>query len=336
MNKTRRARELERAAEIDTTLLCMVHTVEITADNIIDTQQYPYITSGALRHRNSERYKYRLNILKAGENAYRESGVNAAIQKAITETGMKNAKVTRIDYAIDSINTLTPERNYDSLYKVNRIVLSMLALRENIKNVYNSEHGIFGDKLSFKIEKTGIAAEYYNKPYEEWSNDRKSSGTTGRFECRATDLQSSHAPTDRIVVAELSLWQTRLTDLTEPHGELYTDLCLNMNEYLIEEYHRDQSDKPRWATFNEFLAAKGDRIFNRRQLKDLYRRMGYEDPEKQASRFKRAHKGIEFYSLNQIKQHIADMWGALEIFTLNYHEVDFVDRQTDNGQGVQL
>lgn len=326
MRKSKRDRELERAAEIATTLLCMVHTVEISADNIIDTQQYPYITSGALRHRNSERYKYRINIAKAGENPFRIEGVNAAIQKAITETGMKNPKVTRIDYAIDIRECVEPERDYNSLYKINRIVLSMLAIREGVKNVWDSEHGIFGDKLSFKIEKTGIAAEYYNKPMEEWSNDRKSSGTMGRFECRATDLQSSHAPIDRIVSAELLLWQTRLTDLLEPRGELFTHLCEYMNDYLIEQYQREQGNgnKKRWASFNEFLAAKGDRIFTRRQLKDLYKRMGYEDPERQASRFKNAHKGIYFYSLRQIRQHIMDMWGALEIFTLNIHDIEWV------------
>ena len=325
MNKTRRTRELERAAEIDTTLLCMVHTIEITADNIINTQQFPYITSGALKHRSSERYKYRINIAKAGENPYRIEGVNAAIIKAITETGMNNPKITRIDYAIDSIDAVTPERDYNSLYKMNRIILSMLAIRENVKNVYHSEHGIFGDKLSFKIEKTGIAAEYYNKPMEEWSSDRKCSGVMGRFELRATDLQSSHAPIDRVVAAELMMWQTRLTDLPEPKGELFTTLCENMNTYLIEEYRRDQSgNKNRWVTFNEYLAAKGDRIFTRKQLIDLYKCMGYEDPERQASRFKKAHNGIQFYSLRQIKQHIIDMWGALEIFTLNIHECEFV------------
>lgn len=281
----------------------IVHTVQLSADNFVDTE-YPYFVHDKSRQREKEHYRYIGNIAKTGFNPRLLSGVKSAIDRMENEPQLINPRIVRIDYAADDYFN-----DYENMFKINLCLISLAAMDAAAKNNYKCKSILQPQKnRTIKYSTKYIEMEYYNKEVEESTKDKPHSGIKGRFEYRVKSLYDIYK-TDKYRGREPALELTKTILHLERlvcNDELYEILQNRINDELIQGYSLAMQQNI-YSKTDEFITEYREHIFARSQLVDLYARIGYDNPEKAASRYKTNHKGMEFITYSDLKTHVNDI-----------------------------
>jgi len=273
-----------------------IDTLEVSTPTYL-TEAYEFITHDNTRRvTNGEadlpKYKYRFNPDKTHLDTSTFTGYYLALERMMTTTAVINPVKTRIDYRFDCY-----ESQYGDAFKLNKLLVLLIAERYKIKNRYQCIDMLTGELKTLCIKNKYIEAEAYNKELEEPESYIK-----WRLELRSKALYDD---TDEATkeLRELDKWFVRLADSTTTSN--FNSLIYGLNDNLMQRYSEHKA-KGEIATVSEFIVKYADFIFCTRQLVDLFARIGYKRPEKQASSFRKTHK-IEFFSLKDVRTYVLNI-----------------------------
>ena len=129
-----------------------------------------------------------------------------------------------------------------------------------------------------------MEVENYNKGIQE-----RLGNVQNRLEFRSKNLDRKEKETEK-ERAEFLKWCKRLDKAVTKTN--YDTLQRLANYYLVDKYKKEKSLN---VTTNEFLYKYSSNIFTNKQLINFYKRIGSENPARQAKAY-RHRKKIEFFS----------------------------------------
>lgn len=295
-----------------------IHTIEITADNLIDTTMIdgidlirsytkPDSTTGY-------RHKYKINANKfkliAGNNtldsdspAQNEvttySEYNAILSYLIDQYGFINSIITRIDYRSDEYNI-----PYERLYKLAKFVILLIADYHSLTNIFESTDPIKIILETVRAQNDNFEIEYYNKAEQAPKYKVQS-----RLELRAKKLY--YADQGKIQ-AELTNWIERLYTVIDKNCKVKDDqgkqtteinrLLSRINNGLIEQYHKDKKNGET-VYLSEFIHEYRTSFFTTAQLVNFYQLAGDRNPRTAVSKYKRRRK-IELFTPADLRAYV--------------------------------
>ena len=150
------------------------------------------------------------------------------------------------------------------MYKLNRLLLSLLAVHHGAKSRYASSDLLTAEKLTVRFDHDSpdlhISGEYYNKKRQEPKGETKT-----RLELRSRQIEIpflNGCDYESFILAE---WLERLNEvITADNFNIVIQTC---TESLIELYEQEQAE---FSNVTEFLACYRDNIYTSRQLTQLY------------------------------------------------------------------
>lgn len=272
-----------------------IDTLEITSTTFTE-QAFDFFTHDTSRIVQRDvlaepKYKYRTNPDKTLYDTSTIDGYKAALSHIMEVSKLQNSVKTRIDFRFDDY--CNP---YEDLYKINKLLLLLVAERYDIKNKYQSIDLESAKLKTLRIQNKYLEMECYNKAEEENGSLIKC-----RLELRAKALYDDEDEQNK-ERRELENWLKRLEQVTDRKQGTFTALIDRLNSHLMERY-KEHTDRGQINSTSEFITKYADFIFTTPQLVDLYSRLGYNNPKVSASKYKRTHK-IEFYSLKELRNYV--------------------------------
>lgn len=233
---------------------------------------------------------YKLNPDKGnnGLQIYNSTDYYGIRDYMINFLNMTNPTKTRIDFRIDSFDD-----NFEELLKLNKLLILLIAEAYNITNNYDTINPMTLEPLCIRIQNQYIEAENYNKGIEEPDGEVKN-----RLELRSKKLYDDTAENDK-EHTEFMKWCKRLEKAVTKDN--FERLQEKLNTALYNRYQIES--RQRGFALNEFLYKYQSSIFTSRQMSNLYKVLGYKDPEQQAKKYKQ-RKYIEYFSHKDICNYV--------------------------------
>ena len=279
-----------------------IDTVEITTPTYYEGV-YPCFTHDTQRITQQDgaepKYKYRVNPDKTGLNTDTLQGYKAALDVITEDTQLMNTTKTRIDFRFDVL-----DKEYTELYKINKLLLLLIAENYNVHNRYQTIDMLSGRGKTLRLQTKYIEAEFYNKAEQEPDGKVKC-----RLELRSKALYDRKNENGK-EQKELKQWISRLKNATT--GQTFDTLVNTLNDELIQRYSEERQQRTVTKP-SEFVTKYADFIFTTRQLTDLFIRMGYDYPEQQTSRYKASHR-LKCFSLTDMKNYVNQITKAAKAF----------------------
>lgn len=244
-----------------------------------------------------------INPNKLCGDVFLYSEFETVLQTILAGAGIDEYTMIRADLRLDSYDT----RHYRDYAKLNRYLISALAVTYKVKNCYRSTNLFSQEQLSVAIKNRRFEAENYDKQAEQ----QESNGTdqaTSRFELRSKDFQDNNIKKE-FVEHWFQRWDKALKNLDKVQDRY--------NDELERLYWEGKNAFPRrFVTLREFLMQYQDCIFTKKQMVDLLTRLEGEckNPESYAENFKKRYK-IEYFSQKDVEYAIGEVKRAiLEFF----------------------
>lgn len=284
-------------------LIAGIDTLEITSETYV-MKECPFITHDTTRRITKDdtevpKYKYRFNPDNTLIDTITFEGYQEALDYMLKSSNLVNPVKTRIDFRFDLYSGL-----YADVFKLNKLLLLLLAEYCDIKNRYQCIDMMTAELKTLCIKNQYIEAEAYNKAIQE-----PDSGVMCRLELRSKKLYDDDAEAEK-ELRELDKWFMRLANCTTTFN--FNKLIQGLNDNLMERYAEGQERKA-FANTAEFVTKYEDFIFSTRQLVDLYSRMGYQNPNSKATKYKKSHK-LECFSLKDIRNYAQSIRASAEKF----------------------
>ena len=182
--------------------------------------------------------------------------------------------------------------DYSELYKVNKLLLLLIAKHYNISTMKQEQNLMNSQKYYISVSDSEIKAEFVDLAF--LSPD-------AGIECRLT--LSTLTDTGRDMLTEADYWLDVLKEATK--REHFTELTNEINDKLVVKYsHERQSNEIKNGI--DFAVKHMDCIFTKRQLIDLLTRIGFDEPEKIAD-YCRMKSKSRFFSARQLRQYVTDL-----------------------------
>lgn len=276
----------------DTELYCGIDTIQIeSVSEPKDLQPLPiFITASPLFNKRQNTYYYRLNPDKAnGKSIYNGTDYFDTLEHMLTKANFDSPVKTRIDFRFDSL-----DENYNELLKLNKLLLSLIAIEFDIKNKYESRDFLELRHLCIRIQNNEIEVENYDKSIQEPTGNVKN-----RIEFRTKQI-SKNIPEKSKERKEFKEWCKRLDKAVSAKN--FDELTKRLNTALIEVYNEEKTRKG--FSLAKFLYKYEDCIFSHNQLKELFAEIGtFKDAAKQATEHKKRNY-VEYFSLADIKRYV--------------------------------
>lgn len=242
----------------------------------------------------------KINPNKLNGDIYAYSEFNDAMGFIMASAGIDEYKLTRVDMRYDSYE----DDHYRRYAKLNRYLISLMAVQNSVKNCYRSTNLFTQKQISVAIKNTRMELENYDKDDESDGKDLVKSRLEERSKAwHDNDIKKEF--TDHW----FSRWDKALTDQNiKAVQDRYND--------ELERIYLEQKDSypVRFRSLTDFLLQYQDCIFNRRQLIDLLSR--FEEVQNPVNRAKK-HKdkyGLEFFSKSDLQRAVNEIKRATTAF----------------------
>lgn len=222
-----------------------------------------------------------------------------AVQTILAGAGIDDYQVIRADMRFDSPDL----DHYREFQKLNRYLISALAVAYKVKNAYCSVNLFSQKQLSVAVKNKYFEIENYDKAAESHGKDPAASRLEIRSKCfNDQDLRKEF----------LERWPKRLDKaikhLEEVQGA-YND--------ALEDLYREGlgADEVRFRSMTDFLLQYQDCIFCKRQLVEFLGRFPdrIKNPVTYAENFKKRYR-IEYFSESDVKYAVKEIRRAAEEF----------------------
>lgn len=201
------------------------HTVEIMANQYINTTMLPYDYGGAIEPIKGMRYKLNVTKTPNGSEYQKPSETDAAIRNALNVIGVK-AALNRVDYRLDNHD----EPYIDELKLMTALVHLIAHKTRQSERIQYTQHGAPMQIHSVRCmpdkddHETGYGVEYYNKEYQRQNTENG----RGRLELRRLNMGGG---TVRTAVVD---WKNLLEGITRP---TYLYMLEEHARQLAQGYH---------------------------------------------------------------------------------------------------
>lgn len=215
------------------------------------------------------------------------SDLELAMDTITGVVGITDYTYSRFDLRFDSY----AENYYEDYAKLNKLILSLIAVTYNVTNTYESKNMFSNALLSMSIRNKYFQVECYDKEAESNGRER----ATCRLEFRSLGLN-----TKDIKNKFINTWFRRL----DKSSKSFKKVEQKYNTELARLYHEGVDSIPvKFRSWRDFVLQYQSCIFSKRQLVDLLRRMDIQNPKGKAKEFKDDYH-IEFFSQTDINHTI--------------------------------
>lgn len=285
----------EKIHSID--LSASIHTVSIRSTTLspIKRKDVPWLTS-VYNPQGSPWYIYRLNMnhTSCGE-VFSLDAFEFLIQQAANELGLENWEYVRVDFRVDqSID------NYESLRKLNRLLITGLSILYGMDNRYESDDFLTEDKLTIRAGNERLQVENYNKSLQEPTNPTKN-----RLELRTLRVYEGGKDLYQLIED----WKDRLQQVIDNFDMIQAECNKNLlNRYQTETENRSI------RKLSDFIWLHSSKIYCRPQMVKLLTAIGVRNPKTAANNYRSRLKGMEYFSKADLKAYVDDILESLYNF----------------------
>lgn len=216
-------------------------------------------------------------------NSFKE--FKATMEEIKTSCLKSDYKITRVDFRIDNYSD-----EYAKFFKINKIVILLLARKLNINNQWQSYEPIKLYNKTIRVQNKFFEMEYYDR----YDKTKKNGLTKARLELRNKALNCQ--------IKDIPLLINQWRDLLKSIISEYASLQDIYNEELIKlwEYEKTFNKK---ISIIDFVKSNRDNICTTTQLQKLLLVMGAKNPTKLS--YKYTHLAcIELISENELKKYV--------------------------------
>lgn len=297
-----------------------VHTLSIKSPGVAieaQPQVKPCISSTTAIRDGVESSSSTINPNKLQGDILHFSGFRQVMDTILRGAGIKDYCWTRVDLRLDSYD---PE-HYRAYAKLNRYLISLLAVTYATKNNYRTTNLFTGQQLSVAVKNDYFECENYDRAAKSELTENHLEPAQARLEERTTsrswrkiyDRLSGESNMDLLQREFTVGWFTRW-DKALKNVEL---VWQRYNMELERIYNEDKTAYPkRFRSLTDFLIQYQDCIFCKAQMVDLLSRFQeVKDPDIRAKNHKKKY-GIEYFSQQDLQQAVAEVKRA----TLAYFE----------------
>ncbi len=224
-----------------------------------------------------------------------------ALNTILAGAGINDYSIVRADMRFDSYDA----EHYKQYAKLNRYLISALAVTYKVKNVYHTKNLFTEQQQSIAIKNSYFEIEHYDKNAESNGSDI----TKSRLEER------SKRWTDRDLKREFINEWFRRWDKAAKNLNFVQE---KYNDELEQIYRKDKNAYPkRFTSLTNFIIQYQDCIFCKKQLIDLFSRFPDEvkNPKIRSENHRKRY-GIEYFSQKDIDKAIQEIKRA----TLDFFE----------------
>lgn len=276
-----------------------MHTVEVLADSEIKANENRGIKNNTKEH-DIAKCKHRAIINANKYNEYdlvKHSEFKKTLENIMVENNVNDLKLNRADLAINFYD----DKSFNKYLKLNLYLLNLISLIYTFENTYVSEDVKGFKKHSIAIKNDRMQIEFYDKQKE--SNN--TSPVAARLEFRK--LKMGEHDTNYLA----NYW----TDILKKLPKLMDVYIENINDILEDKYYNTDKKVKEWNNVNSFIARHQLLICSRKQLIDIYKRLGAKNPLESAKSYKKRNY-IEYFVKDDLKTYIGVLIEIIE----NYFE----------------
>ena len=240
-----------------------------------------------------------INVNKLMGDIFSYSEFETALETILVGAGINKYDLIRADMRFDSYD----KEHYNAYAKLNKLLISLLAVTYQVRNCYRSTNLFTQQQLSIAIKNDYFEIENYDKFEESNGTDIAMS----RLEERSKKMKTKDLKKEF-----LEGWSSRWSKATNNFKLVQT----TYNDALEKLYNENKNSYPKkFRSLTDFIIQHSDSIFCKAQLIDLLSRFPNEvkDPICRAENHKKRY-GIEFYSKKDIEFAINEIKRATATF----------------------
>lgn len=277
-----------------------IHTIAVKSEGIIDdideeVAKCIRASSTVKRNRSSTSI---INPNKLTGELFKYSEFETALETILAGAGIADYKIVRADLRLDSYD----EKHYREYAKLNRYLISSLAVTYTVTNCYRTT-GLFSqEQLSVAIKNKYFECENYDKKAESRGLDM----ATSRFEERSKAMPNNDLRKE-FTERWFARWDKAVQNLEQ--------VQLRYNDELVRIWNENErADQKRFITISEFLLRYQDCIFTKWQMVELLSRFSkIKNPENTADYIKKKYK-IEYFSQADVRHAVNEIKRATLAF----------------------
>lgn len=256
----------------------------------------------------------RINPNKLNGDVFTFSEFKETMGKILDETSIETYRFTRTDMRFDNYN-LT---HYKSFAKLNKYLISAMAMAYTTKNNYKAEDLFTGNQISIAIKNDYFEVENYDRNHKNKVTGNTSEPAKARLEERTTARQWRGLYQMDYVSDETNMtmleWEftKKWADRWQKAKKSLQMVQDAYNDALVKKYHEGMNKKPvQFRRLTDFLIQNQESIFTKAQMVDLLGRLGVENP-KGREKYHKKRYGCEYFSLADVDYAIAEIKRATE------------------------
>lgn len=235
-------------------------------------------------------------------DVYRYSEFETVFQTILAGAGIDDYAIVRADMRFDSYDS----EHYRDFVKLNRYLISALAMAYKVRNCYRSADLFSEQQLSVAVKNKYFEIENYDKDAESNGTDIAQSRLEERSKAWANkDLRAE------FVEHWFLRWDKAIRYLDAVQQRY--------NDELVRIYMDGKNAYPcKFRSLTDFLIQYQDCIFAKKQMIDLLSRIPEVGPEKAKTKAENHKKryGIEYFSQKDVETAIAEIKRA----TLEFYD----------------
>lgn len=266
-----------------------IDTLQVRSDT--EAAKNPEEISGVSKYyARRDKFFYRINPDRGneGETVLNFGEFQVVLNTTLCEIEPTNARITRVDFRFDDT-----ENDYDTGYKLNKLMILLIASLFSIDNVYESVSPVTFDRLTVRAQNKRFEAEYYNKAIQE-----PDSGIKARLELRSKSLNIENLDG---IKNEFYLWVHKMNAAVS--ADNFRFVLDRQTKELINKFQVEFGGDKNYL--DKFIYANRDDIFSVRQITGLLEAIGgYKYVYKKALRLKTAND-VKFVCYNDLKKYVS-------------------------------
>ena len=300
-----------------------LHTLSITTQEPVKEPTTAAVADAItlkFKDPNQQQSVIRVNPNDHHGDLFRFSDLCWVMQNIAADIGISEYRFQRTDFRLDNYES----EHYHAFAKLNRYLISALAVANGLRNNYIT-HGLFTNRqLSVAVRSTRIAAENYDRTAKSALTQNRTEPAKARFELRSMEktwqeIYAAETGDNMELLKQeyLSAWNRRIDVMTSLENLELTQQTYN-NE--LEKLYWDLKAEPttQIRSVTEFVMRYQNCIYSKKQLIDLYCRLGKPgvNHKEQATNYKKRYK-IEFFSHADVLKAAQEIKRAMQQFFNN-------------------
>lgn len=303
-------------------LTASFHTLEIKTDKITPVTKNNIVSNCIKTIINSDGTIVTsiINPNKFQGDIFKFSDFKKVFNTILKENSIHQYRLTRADVRLDNYD----EKHYLAYAKLNKYIISALALTYGAKNNYKTLGLLSENQISTAAKNKYFQIEHYDRKVKSNITGNVTEQAKSRLELRSMAMQFKKM-NNGIGLAEsdwnFGLLQKEFTsEWAKRLKEAKTNLKLvqdTYNDYLIKKYYEGKiSYSVQFRTLTDFIIYYQQSIFTKKQMISLLEHLGIKNAENRAKYYKKKYK-FEYFSQSDIEFALKEILKAINVYFKN-------------------